>query len=83
MVASLEGLDTLVFTAGIGENSPLVWEHACKSFSFLGLKIDPSMHRSANDQVISAEDSEVTVLVIHTQEEWAIAQECMTVLQPA
>lgn len=82
MLASLEGLDALAFTAGIGENSPQVWEEACRPFEFLGLKLSPTLHRSANDQDIATDDSAVRVLVVHTQEEWAIAQECLSVLQP-
>jgi acetate kinase len=79
MLASLGGLDALVFTAGIGENSPLVWEQACSAFQFLGLKLDPAkLKRSPEDQDIAAADSAVRVLVIHTQEEWAIAQDCRT-----
>lgn len=78
MLASLEGLDALVFTAGIGENSPLVWEQACAGFGFLGLKLDPTqLERSPEDRDIAAADSAVRVLVIHTQEEWAIAQACL------
>jgi acetate kinase len=39
MIASLGGLDAVVFTAGIGENSPLVWRQACAPFEFLGLRL--------------------------------------------
>lgn len=84
MVASLGGLDALVFTAGIGENSPLVWERTCESFGFLGLKLDSErLYRSALDRDIADEESAVRALIIHTQEEWAIAQECIGVLQTA
>jgi acetate kinase len=80
MLASLGGLDALVFTAGIGENSALIWQKACEPFAFLGLKLQDSPTRSAADQDIAAPDSTIRVLVIHTQEEWAIAQACLTLI---
>jgi acetate kinase len=80
MLASLGGLDALVFTAGIGENSALVWQNACEPFAFLGLKLQDNLGRSAADQDIATPDSSVRVLVIHTQEEWAIAQACLTLI---
>lgn len=77
MLASLEGLDALVFTAGVGENSSIVRAQACQAFEFLGLKLDASQNESRPlDQNIAAADSAVQVLVIHTQEDWAIAKEC-------
>ncbi|MDX2096406.1 MAG: acetate kinase [Leptolyngbyaceae cyanobacterium bins.59] len=77
MLASLGGLDALVFTAGIGENSPEVRSTACEGFAFLGLQVDPAKNgRSSEDQDIATPDSAVRVLVIHTQEDWAIAQAC-------
>jgi acetate kinase len=83
MLASLGGLDAIVFTAGIGENSPLVWQKACEPFDFLGLKLkQDDLSRASEDQDIAAPSSHVRVLVIHTQEEWAIAKACMNVLQP-
>jgi acetate kinase len=83
MLASLGGLDAIVFTAGIGENSPLVWQKACEPFDFLGLKLkQDDLSRASEDQDIAAPSSQVRVLVIHTQEEWAIAKACMNVLQP-
>ncbi len=80
MIASLGGLDGVVFTAGIGENSPLVWRRACAPFEFLGLRLRDELSRSEVDQTIAAADSAVQVLVVHTQEEWAIAQDCRAVL---
>ncbi|MFQ4136893.1 acetate/propionate family kinase [Nodosilinea sp. PGN35] len=83
MVASLGGLDGVVFTAGIGENTPLVWRRACEPFEFLGLRLKAELNRAQNDQDIAAADAAVRVWVIHTQEEWAIAQACAALLQPA
>ena len=77
MLASLGGMDALVFTGGIGENAAQVRKATCEAFAFLGLKLDASKNgQSPADQVISAADSEVPVLIIHTQEDWAIAREC-------
>lgn len=77
MLASLGGLDALVFAAGIGENCALVRDLACRRFAFLGVKLDPERNaRPAGDCDISAADSRVKVLVIHTEEDWEIAREC-------
>lgn len=77
MLASLGGLDVLVFTAGIGEHHPPTRARSCAAFEFLGLRLDPNKNQqSLADTEISNSDSTVRVLVIHTQEDWAIAQEC-------
>ena len=77
MLASLGGVDALVFTAGIGENSAAIRSAACEGFEFLGLSIDPDKNNSNPiDLDISQPDSQVKVLVIHTEEDWAIAREC-------
>lgn len=77
MVASLGGLDALVFTGGIGENSPEVRTAACEAFEFLDLKIGAEKNAASPiDQDIAAESSTVRVLVVRTQEDWAIAREC-------
>ena len=77
MLMSLGGIDAIVFTAGVGEHSATVRASVCEAFAFLGLKIDPRQNEmSPVDQDIATEDSTVRVLVIHTQEDWAIAQDC-------
>lgn len=77
MLATLGGLDALVFAGGIGENAAEVREAACESFTFLGLKLDPRKNaQSPADKDISAADSALPVLIIHTEEDWAIAREC-------
>jgi XFP N-terminal domain/Acetokinase family len=77
MVAVLEGIDALVFTAGVGENSPEVRSATCGKLEFLGLKLDEAVNaRVSADQDIAAQDSRVRVLVIRAQEDWAIAREC-------
>ena len=82
MLASVAGLDVLVFTAGIGEHSAGIREDACAPFAFLGLRLDPERNRAVNtDQSIAASDSAVDVLVVHTREEWAIARDCWVLQQ--
>ncbi|MBW4643461.1 MAG: acetate kinase [Goleter apudmare HA4340-LM2] len=82
MLASLRGLDALVFTAGIGEHSPGVRQAACEAFAFLGLKINPKKNQSQPvDEDIATSESAVRVLVIKTQEDWAIAQQCWQLLR--
>ncbi|MEZ2318877.1 MAG: acetate kinase [Microcoleus sp.] len=77
MLASLGGLDALIFTAGVGENSPIVRAAACEAFGFMGLKLDEEHNlQSPIDVDIATADSAVKVLVIHTQEDWEIAREC-------
>ncbi|MBD6618019.1 acetate kinase [Komarekiella sp. 'clone 1'] len=82
MLASLGGLDALVFTAGVGEHSAGIRQAACEAFGFLGLKLDPEKNQQQPvDQDIATSDSAVRVLVIHTQEDWAIAQQCWQLLK--
>ncbi|BAU06156.1 acetate/propionate family kinase [Fischerella sp. NIES-3754] len=81
MLAVLGGLDAIVFTGGIGENHSLTRSAACEAFAFLGLKLDETKNQaSPKDQDIAAADSSIRVLVIQTQEDWAIAQECWHLL---
>ena len=76
MVAALGGLDALIFTAGIGENSAEVRQAACANFGFLGLQLDPTKNASPQSgQDISTTASAVRVLVVRAQEDWAIARE--------
>ena len=78
MAASLGELDVLVFTAGIGENSPEVREAACSRLKFLGIELDPDANATAKpDTDIATAGSRVRVLVIAAQEDWAIARECV------
>lgn len=76
----LEGLDTLVFAGGIGENAPEVRARICQGLEFLGLRLDA--HRNASSApVISAEDSPVIVRVIRTDEERIIAKKVYSALE--
>ena len=77
MLTVLGGIDALVFTGGVGENTPAIRQAACERLGFLGLKLDPwkNAHPSL-DQDIAAADSTVRVPVIRANEEWEIAREC-------
>lgn len=70
--AALGGLDTLVFSGGIGEHAAEVRERICAGLEFLGIKLDASRN-AENAATISADSSRVTVRVIHTDEELQIA----------
>ena len=77
MAAVLGGLDVLVFTAGVGENSPEVRAAVCSRLEFLGLKLDSEANQQTFlDRDIAAADSRVRILVIRAEEDWAIAAEC-------
>jgi len=71
--AALAGLDTLVFSAGIGENCPLVRARICEGLHFLGIELDESRN-AKNAAVISTDASRVTIRVIRTDEELMIAR---------
>ncbi|CAN5634298.1 acetate kinase [soil metagenome] len=77
--AALGGLDTLVFTAGIGENSAHIRQRVCEAAGWLGVAIDPAANAAAAT-VISTSDSRVEVLVVPTEEERAVAQAVLTCL---
>jgi acetate kinase len=70
--AALDGLDTLVFSGGIGENAPAVRARSCAGLGFLGIELDQKRN-AANEGVISTRASRVAVRVIHTDEERMIA----------
>ena len=75
--AALGRLDAIVFTAGIGENSPEIRSRACSGLSALGIGIDPDRNASATGDArdIQPEDAPVRVLVIPTDEELEIAEQ--------
>ncbi len=84
MLASLGGLDVLVFTAGVGENAVLVREKACEGWEFLRLQLDLEKNKlSPKDEDIATPDSAVRILVVQAQEDWAIATECWQQLRSA
>lgn len=74
--ATLGGLDTLVFTAGIGENQPAIRRSVVERLRFLGLLLDGEAN-DRNEAVISREESRVKIRVIATDEEQVIADDCL------
>ncbi|RUX94010.1 MULTISPECIES: acetate/propionate family kinase [unclassified Mesorhizobium] len=72
LAAAMGGLDTLVFTAGIGENAPLVRERISAAAAWLGVGLDEERNRGG-EEVVSAANSRVDVLVIPADEERAVA----------
>ena len=78
MTASLGGIDVVVFTAGIGENSADVRRATCAKLSFLGIQLNESTNANSKPDIeISSPDSKVRVLVIQAQEDCSIARQCV------
>jgi acetate kinase len=73
LAAALGGLDTLVFTGGIGENAPVIRWRICEGLEFLGIHLDASRN-DAGARIISREDSPTVVCVMKTDEELMIAR---------
>ncbi|MDM7327270.1 MAG: acetate kinase [Thermosynechococcus sp. Uc] len=83
LLPSLGGLDALVFTAGIGENAPPVRRDVCRGLGWLGIELDSAANeQGAGDRDLASADAPVRVLVVHTQEDWAIARACVKFLHP-
>jgi acetate kinase len=76
----LEGLDTLVFTGGIGQKSPAVRARICAGLEFIGLRLNARMNRQ-NAGLVSAADSAIEVRVIETDEELMIARHTAQLLR--
>lgn len=75
MVATMNGLDAIVFTAGVGENDPITRRNICAGLEYLGVKIDDTKNETRGENVISTDDSKVKVFVIPTNEELVMATE--------
>ena len=79
--AELGGLDQLVFTGGIGENSAVIRETVCAALSHFGIRLDDEKNRTCREGVISADDSPVQVLVIPANEELGVARKTFAAVQ--
>jgi acetate kinase len=75
--AAMDGVDTIIFTAGVGENASLVREKVCSKLTYLGVELDKEKNADLprGEQIISTPESRVTVMVIPTDEELMIARE--------
>ncbi|MFI1745173.1 acetate/propionate family kinase [Thalassobellus sediminis] len=81
--AILNGLDAIVFTAGIGENSHYMRELVCKDLDFLGIKLDAKKNETRSDGIrkINKEESKVKIFVIPTNEELEIAKQSVNLFE--
>jgi acetate kinase len=81
--AVLNGLDAIIFTAGVGENDSSMRQRICENLDFLGIIPDPDKNsiRSGELRDISVENSKVKILVIPTNEELEIARQCVDLLE--
>ena len=71
--AALGGLDTLVFSGGIGENAPLIRARICDGLGFLGIELNPLFNEKGSG-LISSDSCRVSVRVMRTDEEQTIAR---------
>ena len=77
----MNGVDAIVFTAGLGENDSLVRKDICSYFGYMGIALDDEANKvRGEEKVISTADSKIPVLVIPTNEELAIARETMEIV---
>lgn len=81
LIAAMEGLDVIVFTAGIGENAAKIRRQICSQLAWLGVEVDECAN-SSNSTFISCKNSEVDVLVIPTDEEAIIAEHTRVLIGP-
>lgn len=81
--AVLNGLDAIVFTAGVGENDARIRELVCRDMDFFGIKLDKEKNtkKSGKLRAINTEDARVKVLVIPTNEELEIIRQCVELLE--
>ncbi len=80
-VAAMNGVDAVVFTAGVGENDPLVRKLTCDRLKYLGVEIDDEANKLRGEEVkISTDSSKVPVYVVPTNEELAIARETVALI---
>ena len=82
--AVMGGLDVVVFTGGVGENSPSTRFEVCKNFEYLGLHFDENKNKGlrAKEAIISEDSSKVKVMVVPTNEELMIAEDTERILRP-
>jgi acetate kinase len=76
-VAAMDGVDAIIFTAGVGENSDVLRKEVCKRLTFFGVHLDEERNaiRSPHSRRITTDDSKVSVLVVPTNEELLIARD--------
>lgn len=81
-ITALDGVDAIVFTAGLGENNVVVRNQIMSHFGYMGIELDQQANQvRGEEKIISTLDSKVTVVVIPTNEELAIAKETVALLK--
>jgi len=82
-VAAMDGVDAIVFTAGVGENDARLREAICQKLSYLGIAVDSELNqnRRIKEKMISTSDSPVKVFVIPTNEELIIARDTYEIVK--
>jgi acetate kinase len=79
--AAMAGIDAIAFTGGIGENSARLRSDACRGLEFLGVQLDPVRNETCSgDRVVSADNSEVAVVALATNEELIVARRAYALL---
>lgn len=79
---TMQGIDAIVFTAGIGENEKRARRNICDNLAFMGIKIDDEINKSRGKEVeLSTPDSKIRVFVIPTNEELVIARDTMNLVK--
>jgi len=71
--AAMGGVDTIIFTGGMGENAPRIRTRICSGLEFLGITVD-TVHNEGNEEIISPSSSSVCLRVMRTNEELMIAR---------
>ncbi len=80
MAVSMNGLDALVFTGGVGANAPRVRAAVCAGLGMIGVELNPTANERVNgDANCSVSWTDVAVLVVRAEENWVLAQECLRV----
>ncbi len=81
-VAAMNGVDTIVFTGGIGENDEELREYICENLGYLGVKLNAEANRVHGEEIkISTDDSKVNVYIIPTNEELKIARDTKAIVE--
>ena len=79
---SLKGIDTIVFTGGIGENQINIRKKICENLEWMGVKLDLNKNNTRSEEIkISSEDSKINVYVVPTNEELVIARDTKALVQ--
>jgi acetate kinase len=81
--AAMGGVDILIFTGGIGENSPDDREKICEEMEFLGLEFDKKINEGVRgkEMILSTKESKITVMIVPTNEEFVIASETRDIVE--